>query len=138
MLVELVNLIDQLELSMPVITAPGKPTHELPGTRFTSLATPSRGSARTSVWEVDIEPGTPAAPHELLTEEIFVVLQGEATVELGGQTSVAKPGDTIVVPPETPFALSSTGTANLRAICCMPAGGQAKMDGQAFTPPWAE
>jgi quercetin dioxygenase-like cupin family protein len=124
---------------MPVITSPGKPTHELPGTRFTSLATPSRGSERTSVWQVDIEPGTPATPHELLTEEIFVVLQGEATVELNGQTSVATAGDAIVVPPATPFALSSTGTENFRAVVCMPAGGQAKMaDGAAFTPPWAE
>ncbi|WP_163510705.1 cupin domain-containing protein [Fodinicola acaciae] len=124
---------------MSVINAPDKPTHELPGTRFTSLATPSRGSQRTSVWQVDIEPGTPATPHELLTEEVFVVLRGEATVELGGETSVARPGDAIVVPPATLFALSSTGSENLRAICCMPAGGQAKLaDGAAFTPPWAE
>ena len=29
---------------MPIVQAPGGPTHELGGTRFTSLASPSRGS----------------------------------------------------------------------------------------------
>ena len=35
---------------MTVLTAPDTATHDLGGTRFTSLATPSRGSAETSVW----------------------------------------------------------------------------------------
>ena len=44
---------------MAVIPAPSAPTHELGGARFTSLATPSRGSSDTSVWLVEIGPGTP-------------------------------------------------------------------------------
>ena len=43
---------------MPVLRAPAAPTHDLGGTRFTSLATPSRGSTDTSVWIVEIAPGT--------------------------------------------------------------------------------
>jgi hypothetical protein len=35
---------------MTVIPAPEAPTHELDGTRFTSLATPSRGSRDTAIW----------------------------------------------------------------------------------------
>ena len=37
---------------MAVIPAPAAPTHDLGPTRFTSLATPSRGSDDTSVWLV--------------------------------------------------------------------------------------
>jgi mannose-6-phosphate isomerase-like protein (cupin superfamily) len=124
---------------MPVIPAPEKPTHELPGTKFTSLATPSRGSTDLSIWQVEIEPGTPATPHSLTREEVFVVLQGEATVALAGETFRAGVGDAIAVPADTPFAISNTGTETLRTLCCMPVGGQARMDGgQPFTPPWAE
>ena len=42
---------------MPVLSAPASPTHELPHARFTSLATPSRGTSETSVWRVEIAPG---------------------------------------------------------------------------------
>lgn len=124
---------------MPVLTAPASPTHELSGTKFTSLATPRRGVTDTSVWVVEIAPGTPGTPHEVTREEIFVVLSGQALVQLSGVEASAGPGDAIVVPSNTPFALSASGTAPLRALCCLPVGGQARLpDGNTFTPPWAE
>ena len=46
---------------MAVLPAPPRHTHELPGARFTSLATPSRGSSDTSVWLVELAPGQPGA-----------------------------------------------------------------------------
>src|SRR5438128_12187497 len=94
---------------MAVIPAPSGPTHELPGARFTSLATPSRGSTETSVWLVDLAPGTPGTPHRLTREEVFVVLAGEAEVRLGDTVSHAAVGDAIVVPPDTPFSLAAAG-----------------------------
>lgn len=123
---------------MAVLTAPDAPTHELPGVRFTSLATPSRGSTDTSVWLVDIEPGTPGTPHRLTREEVFVVLAGRAEVRLGDTVSTADVGDAIIVPPGVPFALAPAGAAPLRALCCLPVGGQGRIgDGEPFTPPWA-
>ena len=47
---------------MAVLTAPAAPTHDLGGALFASLATPSRGATATSVWKVEILPGTPATP----------------------------------------------------------------------------
>jgi quercetin dioxygenase-like cupin family protein len=123
---------------MAVIPAPSAPTHELHGARFTSLATPSRGSSDTSVWLVEIAPGTPGAPHRLTREEVFVVLAGRAEVRLDGEVSRAEAGDAIVVPAGVPFALAAAGDEPLRALCCLPAGGQAQLaDGEPFTPPWA-
>lgn len=123
---------------MPVISAPDQHTHEVGGTRFTALATPSRGSARTSVWQVEIPPGEPATPHELTDEEVFVVLTGEAVVFIADDETSAKRGDAIVVPPGVGFSLSNAGEEALRLLCCLPVGGQAKMaGGDAFTPPWA-
>jgi mannose-6-phosphate isomerase-like protein (cupin superfamily) len=123
---------------MAVIPAPAAPTHELGGARFTSLATPSRGSTDTSVWLVDIAPGTEGAPHELTREEVFVVLAGRAEVRLGETVSRADVGDAIVVPPGVRFALAPIGEEPLRAVCCLPVGGQGQLaDGEPFTPPWA-
>ena len=123
---------------MPVLS-PAPPMDPFPGARFIPLAAPSRGSVRTSVWRVEIQPGTPAAPHQLTDEEIFVVLDGEASVTLAGEVSPATTGDAIVVPPNTDFALRNSGAAPLRLLCVFPVGGQAATpDGQVFTPPWAQ
>jgi mannose-6-phosphate isomerase-like protein (cupin superfamily) len=124
---------------MPVLSAPPNPTHDIGGTRFTSLATPSRGSTDTAVWRVEISPGTPATPHSLTREEVFVVLAGTAEVRIGSVPTTAAVGDTIVVPAETPFEIANAGDRPLHMLCCMPVGGQAQLlDGSSFTPPWAE
>lgn len=135
----MINHVDHLEDPMPVISAPAEPTHELGGARFTSLATPLRGATRTSVWQVEIDPGTPPTPHSLTSEEVFVVLDGTATVRLGDDDTVARAGDAIVVPAGVELSLSNGGDAPLRLLCCMPVGGQARLhDGTTFTPPWAQ
>lgn len=123
---------------MPVLAAPSAPTHELAGARFTALATPSRGSTDTSVWQVEIDPGTPATPHSVTREEVFVVLEGTARVRLGESEQLAGPGAAIVVPAGVPFALAAAGPVPLRAMCLLPVGGQAQLPGgEPFTPPWA-
>lgn len=124
---------------MPVLAAPPTHTHELPGARFTSLATPSRGSTDTSVWRVEIDPGVPAAAHSVTREEVFVVLEGTARVRLGADEHLAGPGAAIVVPAGVPFALAAAGDTPMRAVCLLPVGGQAQLPGEEpFTPPWAQ
>jgi len=124
---------------MPVLPAPSSPTHVLPGAMFTALASPSRGSSATSVWRVAIAPGTPATPHEVTHEEIFVVLSGRANVRLGEEQREAAAGDAIVVPPDTSFEISCAGDEGLEALCLLPVGGKARLaDGTTFVPPWAE
>ncbi len=124
---------------MPVLSAPPSPTHLLPGARFTSLATPRLGATSTSVWRVEIAPGHPSPPHQVTHEEVFVILSGAARVRLADDVRQASAGDTIVVPPDTPFAIDAIGSEPMHALCCMPVGGQARLvDGTTFTPPWAE
>ena len=123
---------------MPVIQSPTEPTHALGGTTFTSLATPSRGSTDLSLWRVVIAPGTEPTPHALTREEIFVVLSGTAEVIIDDDQARAEAGDAIVVPRETRFSLANAGDESLELLCCLPTGGQARLDdGSVFTPPWA-
>jgi mannose-6-phosphate isomerase-like protein (cupin superfamily) len=124
---------------MAVITAPTEATHDIGTARFTSLATPSRGSQETSVWRVEIAPGTPATPHSLTREEVFVVLDGEAAVDLDGVRASAYPGDAIVVPAGVELGLANDGGTPLHLLCCMPVGGQGCFPGgEPFTPPWTQ
>jgi mannose-6-phosphate isomerase-like protein (cupin superfamily) len=124
---------------MTVLPAPSNHTHELGTTRFTSLATPSRGTVETSIWRVEIAPRTPGTAHEVSREELFFVLAGRGRVRIADSTYDAGAGDTIVVPPHTPFDIANESDEPLEVICCQPVGGQAMLgDGQPFTPPWAE
>jgi mannose-6-phosphate isomerase-like protein (cupin superfamily) len=136
----LCNYVDYLRrVHVPVIHAPNVPTHELDGARFTSLATPSRGTTDTAVWRVELDPGTPPVPHSLTREEVFIVVEGAARVRIGDDEGRASHGDAIVVPPGVPFELSNATKGPLRLLCCMPVGGQGVLhDGTTFTPPWAE
>jgi mannose-6-phosphate isomerase-like protein (cupin superfamily) len=124
---------------MPVIHAPAVPTHELPGTRFTALTSPSRGAVDLCVWRVEISPSTQPTPHQVTREEVFVVLSGRARVRIADERYEASAGDAIVVPPSTDFELANAGDEPLTALCCLPVGGQARLaNGELFTPPWAE
>ena len=124
---------------MPVISAPTSPTHELPGTRFTALVGPRLGASDTSVWHVEVAPGTVPTPHEVTREEVFVILAGRARVTIDGVQSEAAAGDAVLVPAHTPFAIACASDTPLRALCCLPIGGQARLPGgEPFTPPWAQ
>ncbi len=123
---------------MPVINAPSEPTHEAGPNKFTSLATPSRGSKETAVWQVLIPPGTPANPHSVSKEEVFVVQKGRARVSFDGVEQLAEAGDAIVLPSGVLFELHNGGTEPLLLLCCMPVGGEATLlDGTTFPPPWS-
>jgi quercetin dioxygenase-like cupin family protein len=122
---------------MPVIDTSDQLHHELPGTRFQTLASPSLGSRETSVWRVRLEPSTPGVPHRVTREEIFVVLSGSATASLDGTAQRLAAGSALVLPAGVELSLA-TDDEPLEAIVCLPVGGQGIVgDGEPFTPPWA-
>jgi mannose-6-phosphate isomerase-like protein (cupin superfamily) len=124
---------------MPVIQTPSIPTHDIGNARFTSLATPTRGSTENSTWLVEIDAHSPAVAHSLTREETFVVLSGEASVRIDGVDATASSFDAIVIPPGVEFEISNSRDEPLRLLCCFPVGGQARLvDGTMLTPPWAQ
>ena len=102
------------------------------------LASPSRGANDTSVWRVTLDAGTASPTHELEREEVFVALSGAAIARIDGHEHHISPGDALIVPRDTLFSIASAGDAPFEAICCLPVGARAVVDGRAFTPPWAE
>ena len=124
--------------NLPVISAADAPTFELPGIQFTGLAAPSRGSTESSVWILDIEPGTPGTPHQLTREEVIVAIEGAARVTVGGVEYELAAGGAVIVPARTDFSLENPYEVRFRAVAVLPVGASAMMGSDAFVPPWAQ
>jgi len=122
---------------MHLIKSSSAPAFAIPGLDVVGLAAPSRGASETCVWRITIEPGTPATPHAISREEIFVALSGEASIELDGRSQALTPGDALVVPAGETFALSNPGAEPFTALAVVPVGSQAVLPGgERFCPPW--
>jgi quercetin dioxygenase-like cupin family protein len=121
---------------MPVITPEQAPTFEAPGATITGLASPSRGCSDTAAWRVRFEPGHASPRHSLDREEVFVVLSGALTADYGDRSETAPAGGALIVPAGAPFALVARD-APAEAVCMLPVGGSALLDGERIVPPWA-
>jgi quercetin dioxygenase-like cupin family protein len=116
---------------------------------MTTLASPSQGGAGQAVWRVDMRPGQAGPRHAIDAEQVWTVLAGGATVELDGQVLTVGPGDTLVMPADTPRRLTADPAAGFTAIAVAPAGtraytldgttvapGSATPDGEKLIPAW--
>jgi mannose-6-phosphate isomerase-like protein (cupin superfamily) len=123
---------------MPFIATCDAPAFALHGAAFTGLASPSRGASETAAWIVTLHSGTPATPHQLTREEIFVGLEGRAMATVGDQHYEVTPGSALIVPPHTMFTITNPDATPFKAVAVLPVGGQAMIAGKdPFTPPWA-
>lgn len=123
--------------SVPHLLAADAPVFELPGIRCTGLATPTRGATESSVWFVDVAPGTPGGVHQVTREEVLVALDSRAIASIDGCAYELASGDAVMVPPRIDFSLANPFDMPLRAVAVLPVGGEVIWEGQTFTPPWA-
>jgi mannose-6-phosphate isomerase-like protein (cupin superfamily) len=123
---------------MPHIAATAAPVFKIPRATFTGLASPSRGSQENAVWRVTLDPGAPGVPHQLTREEVFIALSGRAVVSLDNTTIHLGPGDSLIVPAFTEFALANPSDTAFEAIAVLPVGGRGIVGGgEPFVPPWS-
>jgi mannose-6-phosphate isomerase-like protein (cupin superfamily) len=83
-------------------------TRELQGT--------DHGGLQVSLLFVNVAPGGGPAWHRHDYTELFIVLDGEATVDVGDERVIARGGQVVVAPAGVPHRFTNTGTANLRQI----------------------
>src|SRR4051794_5229504 len=113
---------------MALIAAADAPAFELPGLAVTGLAAPSRGARETCAWRITLHPGADGAPHLVDHEEIFIALEGTARAIVAGTTCDLSPGDALVVPANTAFALANRDGVPFHAVAIVPVGAQARYD----------
>jgi mannose-6-phosphate isomerase-like protein (cupin superfamily) len=122
-----------------IIRKDDAPLFELDGTLATGYASPSRGAKETSLWRVELAPGTESPVHLLEREEVFLALGGRAQAQLGERRYEFGAGDCLVVGRGEWFSISNPGDLPFKAVVCMPVGGRARLeDGRSLVPPWAE
>ncbi|GII79394.1 hypothetical protein Sru01_43760 [Sphaerisporangium rufum] len=110
---------------MPVIRHAESRRTETPNAVMTTFASPTQGGSGLSVWRVDMPAGRSGPPHAFDTEQVWTILAGQATVELGGEELAVGPGDTVVMPAGVYRRITSGNGADLAAVVAAPAGGHA-------------
>jgi mannose-6-phosphate isomerase-like protein (cupin superfamily) len=123
---------------MTIIRATHAPSFELPGVRFTGLASPTRGSVGLCTWRISVDAALVSpAPHRLDEDEIFMVTAGAIRVTPDGPEVHA--GDAVVVPAGSPIQLVNPTDTAAEAFVAIRAGFSAVMaDRTTIDPPlWA-
>jgi mannose-6-phosphate isomerase-like protein (cupin superfamily) len=86
----------------------GKIAHKFEGYRY--------GDVGVSFFLVDSPPGGGAVLHTHPYEEIFVMLEGEATFNVGDATIEVGAGQIVVVPAGVPHKFVNSGSGRLRQV----------------------
>ena len=74
-----------------------EPLELVPGLQFRPVTT---DSVMTNF--VTFEPNAPAPTHHHAEQQIAIILSGELTFTVGGETRVMRPGECVVIPPNVP------------------------------------
>jgi len=74
------------------------------------------GGAHVSLIFVDVGPGEGPRLHRHPYEEIFIVLEGQATFTVGADKLDARPGQIIIVQPEVAHTFVNSGVGRLRQM----------------------
>jgi quercetin dioxygenase-like cupin family protein len=122
-----------------IIRAADAPTFDVHGATITGGAAPSRGSTQTSLWRVNLAPGSQVPGHLLDHEEIFHALSGTLIATVGGERQTVSAGDTLIVPPGTELQIEVPSDERFEAVVVLPVGAQARFaaGGEPFAPPWS-
>ena len=91
-------------------------TNPLSGERITIRRTAAQTGGSVLEWELMLAPGgrVPSSHAHPAQEECFTVLAGQMRFRVGGQRFVARPGDTVRVPPGTVHHFANAGRGPAR------------------------
>jgi quercetin dioxygenase-like cupin family protein len=65
---------------------------------------------------VELDPGLRMPEHRHPNEQVGMVLRGEFTFNIGGESRVRRPGDMWVIPPGVPHAVETTGESGCSLV----------------------
>jgi mannose-6-phosphate isomerase-like protein (cupin superfamily) len=74
------------------------------------------GGAHVCLIFVEMEPGDGPRLHRHAYEEVFIVLEGQATFTAGSDTIEARAGQVLIVQPGVPHKFINSGSGRLRQI----------------------
>ena len=98
------------------ITKDGSEIRELLARRNSAIRNQTLAEAR-------LPPGGSTIPHRhLKTEEIYYILEGRGSMQVGDETQAVGPGDAIAIPPGSLHRITNTDAVLLKFLCCCAPG----------------
>jgi quercetin dioxygenase-like cupin family protein len=91
--------------------------------RFTFPLTAAQGAGSSSVIYFEIEPGDRLLRHTHSAEEILLILEGQAEIEVDGERADGGPGSVVLVPSNAPHSGVNTGSETLKVVGFFAAAG---------------
>jgi quercetin dioxygenase-like cupin family protein len=123
---------------MPLVTHADATTHTTPNAVMLTYAGPSQGSAELSVWHVSMQPGASGPAHAIDREQVYLVTDGQLTIEIGGQEHPAAAGDAVIIPAGITRQVRCPDSAPATAVVSMAVGGRVTVGGEdRGLLPWA-
>ncbi|SEO39908.1 cupin domain-containing protein [Trujillonella endophytica] len=122
---------------MSVVRADRAVLFEAHGSRFHSYVAPSRGSRQLCAWRLEVPAGLRGVPHRPTREEVLLVLTGELTATVDGSPATLGPGDVLVVPAGSEFAVDAGPVGCTAWVTTSPGLEAVLPDGTRLAPPWA-
>ena len=125
-----------IERNQPKFVAAGTgPAYWGPGDQVTFLITGEQTSGAFFMAEVTVPPGGGPPPHiHRREEETFYLQQGTLTVQVGGKTLQASPGDSVYLPRGVVHCFRNTGNMEAKFLMVVTPAGLEKFFEEAFSP----
>ena len=122
---------------MHVVRSADRRVTTTPNGTMTTLASPTLGEARSSVWLVEMGPGAQGPEHSFVDEVVWAIIAGEASVTCDGSETTLDAGDTAVLPASAMRRICA-GDAGFSAVVTTPAPGTVtRGDGEVVgVPEW--
>lgn len=77
------------------------------------------GNQNQSLAEAIVPAGTTTRLHlHQQSEELYHITAGKGVMQLGDEQFAVSVGDTILIPPATPHAITNSGNEELKILCC--------------------
>jgi quercetin dioxygenase-like cupin family protein len=122
---------------MPIYSPADAESFEVHGSRFDSFVCTGRGASTLCAWRLNVAPGQPGVAHRPSHEEVFLVLSGDLSITLDGETATVSSGDVVHVPAGSEVTVDG-GPAGASAWVTTTAGLTATVGEQTMRPPWAQ
>lgn len=94
--------------------------------------------ADVAVWRTDLPPSAAGPVHTIDREQVVVVIDGELTAVVAGETLVVRPGDAVVLAGGVVRQLRNEGVDRVVTLTSALPGALARVaDGEPVSVPWA-
>jgi quercetin dioxygenase-like cupin family protein len=121
--------------SVKYVPAGTGPVYQSPVDKIKFLITGEQNGGAFFMAEVSVPPGAGNPPHvHSREEETFYLQQGTLTIEVGGKTQTASPGDFICLPRGVAHSFQNTGSVEAKFLLVAVPAGLEKFFEEAFYP----